>query len=45
MTKKTRLYNGRKTVISTNGAEQLQVKTTEIRTFFNTIHKNKLKKN
>ena len=45
MTKEARLYNGGKTVSSTNGAGktgQLHVKD-EIRSFFNTMHKNKLK--
>ena len=45
MIKEARLYNGGKTVSSVNGAGktgQLHVKK-EIRTFFNTIHKNKLK--
>ena len=46
MIKEARLYNGGKTVSSINRARktgQLHVKKTEIRTFFNTIHKNKLK--
>ena len=45
MTKEARLYNGGKTVSSINDARntgQLHVKN-EIRTFFNTIHRNKLK--
>ena len=43
--KEARIYNRSKTASSINGAEktgQLHVKN-EIRTFFNTIHKNKLK--
>ena len=46
MTKEARLYNGGKTISSTNGAGksgQLHVKKNEIRSFFNTIHKNKMK--
>ena len=46
MTNLARLYNGEKTVSSINGAGitgQLHVKKNEIRTFFNTIQKNKLK--
>ena len=45
MTKEARIYNGEKTVSSISGAgktEHLHVKN-EIRTLFNTIHKNKLK--
>ena len=48
MTKEARIYNGEKTVSSISGAGktgQLHVKKNEIRTFFNTIHKNKLKIN
>ena len=40
------LYNGEKTVSIINGSGetgQLHVKKNETRTFFNTIHKNKLK--
>ena len=48
MTKEARLYNGGKIVSSINDAGktgQLHVKKNkkEIRSFFNTIHKNKLK--
>ena len=51
MTKETRLHSVGKTVSSTNGAEkpeQLHTKKKkeeeeEIRSFFNTTHKNKLK--
>ena len=46
MTKEARIYRGEKTVSSISGAEktgQLHVKKNEIKTFFNTIHKNKLK--
>ena len=46
MTKEARLYNDGKAISSTNGAGktgQLHVKKNEIRTFFITIHKNKLK--
>ena len=45
MTKEARLYNGGKTASSISGAGktgQLHVKN-EIRTLFNTTHKNKLK--
>ena len=45
MTKEARIYDGEKIVSSINGAGktgQLPVKN-EIRTFFNTLHKNKLK--
>ena len=45
MTKEAKIYNGEKTVPSISGAgktEQLHVKN-KIRTFSNTIHKNKLK--
>ena len=44
MTKEARIFSGEKTVSSISGAGktgQLQVKK-EIRTFLNTIHKNKL---
>ena len=44
MTKEARLHNVRKTVCSTNGAGktgELHVKKNEIRSLFNTIHKNK----
>ena len=46
MTKEAILYNGEKTVSSTNDAGktgQLHVKQNEIRTFINTIYNNKLK--
>ena len=46
MTKEARICNGEKIVSSINGAGktgQLHVKKNEIRTFFNAIHKNKLK--
>ena len=46
MTKEARLYNGGKTVSSINGAGktgQLLAKKSEIRTFFDIIHKNNLK--
>ena len=45
LTKETRIYKWAKTASSTNGAgktEQLHV-TTEIRSFFNSLHKNKVK--
>ena len=45
LTNEARLYNGAKTASSINGAGktgQTHVKT-EIRSFFNSIHKNKLK--
>ena len=48
MTKETRLYNREKTASKINGAGktgELHVKKHEIRTFSNTIHKNKLKMN
>ena len=47
MTKETRIYNAEKTVSSISSARetgQLHAKN-EIRTFFNTIYKNKLKIN
>ena len=46
MTKEARLHNVGKTVSSINGAGktgQPYVKKNEIRSFFNSIHKNKLK--
>ena len=46
MTKEARLHNVAKTVFSTNGpgkTRELHVKENDIRSFFNTIHKNKLK--
>jgi len=46
MTKEARLHNVGKTVFLTNVAgktEQPHVKKNEIRSFFNTIHKKKLK--
>ena len=42
MTKQARLNNGEKKVSSINGVG-ITVKKNVIRTFFNTIHKNKLK--
>ena len=45
LTKEARIYNGAKTASSINGAGktgQLHAKN-EIRSFFNIIHKNKLK--
>ena len=45
MTKEARIYNGEKTVPSINNTEkikQLHVKENEIRTFSNTMYKNKL---
>ena len=45
LTKKARIYNGAKTASSINGAGktgQLHVKN-EIRTLYNTIHKEKLR--
>ena len=45
LTKEAKIHSGEKTVSSTNGSgktEQLHVKT-EIRSFFNSLHKNKLK--
>ena len=46
LTKEARIYNGAKTASSINGAGktgQLLEKKNEIRTFPNTIHKDKLK--
>ena len=46
MTKEAKVYNVGKTVFSTNGAGktgQPHVKKNEIRSFFNSIHKNNLK--
>ena len=46
MTKEERLQNSRKAVSSTNGTGktgQLKKKKKDIRSLFNTIHKNKLK--
>ena len=48
MTKETRLHSVGKTASSTNGAEKpeqlhTKKKKKEIRSFFNTTHKNKLK--
>ena len=46
MTKKAKIYNGEETISSLNGAEKLDChmkKKKEIRTFSNTMQKNKLK--
>ena len=44
MTKEARIYNGEKTVSSISGAGKLDsyIQKSEIRTFSNTIHQNKL---
>ena len=45
MTKEARIYNGEKVVSSISGVEKTKqlMKNNEIRAFFYTIHKNKLK--